>query len=118
MPLGGCDGGRVTAGLNTRTGNVLISYDDPVKTRGLPLANRIHINSQETYGGRPMANAKFTYDINVASINLPNKGFELIPTRVVIDADGQLQRPKNPRRTAPTVVLLRRRVYPRHPVPM
>ena len=74
-----------TGALNFATGNILLSLDDPVKTRGFPLSNRIHVNSQAVELNRSMGNASFTYDIHVLTPNSPTADGRW----VVVDGDGQ-----------------------------
>src|SRR6185436_1570410 len=43
-------------------GNVLLTFSDPVPTRGWPLMNNIHLNTQVAETNRLLGNATFTYD--------------------------------------------------------
>jgi RHS repeat-associated protein len=75
---------RVTGSINYATGNLLISIDDPVKTRGYPLRNRIHVNTHALETDRAMGNATFNYDIHVLAPGMPG-----VSEWMIVDGDGQ-----------------------------
>ncbi|MBN8547672.1 MAG: hypothetical protein J0M12_00005, partial [Deltaproteobacteria bacterium] len=70
--------------LNASTGNSMITVEDPIRTRGHPLANRIYLNTQVVESQRPMGNATFTYDIHVFSPAMSGQSRWL-----VVDGDGK-----------------------------
>ncbi len=75
---------------NIGTGNVLFTLNDPVKTRGFPLRNRIHLNSQVVETTRPMGNGTFSYDIHVTTQSLvPSGGGSAVNHWILVDGDGQ-----------------------------
>jgi YD repeat-containing protein len=75
---------------NIGTGNVMVTTNDPIPTRGYPLTNRIHVNSQVVDTDRPMGNAAFSYDIHLTSQELPSPSGEAnIQYRILVDGDGQ-----------------------------
>lgn len=49
------------------SGNEMIEIDDPVPTRGWPLANNVYFNTQTTESNRLLKNATFTYDIHITT---------------------------------------------------
>jgi len=72
------------------SGNNHCTFNDPVSTRGYPLANNIHLNSQSNFNSfaTKMGNAEFSYGIAVtAGVSVVRKGVTEVHWYVV-DADG------------------------------
>ena len=83
-----CSGGSC-ADIDLTSGNAHAGDPDPVSTRGFPLVNNIHLNSQTHFPLRTtaMGNAAFTYGIAVLNATVTRKGVSSNHWYVV-DADG------------------------------
>jgi RHS repeat-associated protein len=80
----------LTINQNIANGNVQVTANDPIRTRGYPLRNRIHLNTQVVETSRPMGNGTFTYDIHVTTQSLPpSGGGSAVNHWIVVDGDGQ-----------------------------
>ena len=84
----GDETGQSCCSVCAATGNAMCSAVDPVSTRGLPLANNIHVSSQTKLPGRStlMGNAAFTYGMAVVQANAPGTS---TGHWWLIDGDGQ-----------------------------
>ena len=70
------------------SGNLSLSFDDPVPTRGYPLSNTIHLNTQAIEFDRSMGNATFSYDIHIAK-DVESNGDEFEDLHwILVDGDG------------------------------
>jgi RHS repeat-associated protein len=83
------DDGFAGASGDPSSGNIDLGFPDPVRTRGYPLRNDIHINSQsnQSWVTGPMGNATFSYGIKLLKVPTPSS-----PTQnhwIVIDGDGK-----------------------------
>ncbi|WP_083887087.1 RHS repeat domain-containing protein [Nodosilinea nodulosa] len=67
-----------------RTGNYKYNWPDPIATRGYPLRNDIHLNTQVVESDRPMGNATFSYDIHLRNETWRDRTQHLL----LIDGDG------------------------------
>jgi YD repeat-containing protein len=94
---GGCNGASqqvqcgedpISGAICLDSGNAIISCKDPVPTRGYPLKNNIHVNSQAVNFTRPMANASFTYDIHVREETVYDINGVPSQRRMLVDGDG------------------------------
>lgn len=78
-------GGHTKVTVKSGSGNARASSHDPVRTRGYPLSNTIHINTQQRIPSRTtaMGNAEFTYNIEVLETDLGDGDHYY-----VVDGDG------------------------------
>jgi YD repeat-containing protein len=70
------------------SGNVHLSTGGPVTTRGYPLINNVHVNSQRASGDRAMGNGTFTYDMHLTEGPVVEGDGEARTHRLLVDGDG------------------------------
>ncbi|MEP6755133.1 MAG: hypothetical protein ABJA67_06515, partial [Chthonomonadales bacterium] len=80
--------GSVQVSIDAKTGNVQSTKTDPVATRGYPLINNIHVNSQVVEASRSMANATFTYDAHITTQTVYNSSGVGSTHWMLVDGDG------------------------------
>lgn len=85
-----CDDPSMEASYDYSSGEVMLTFDDPVPTRGLPLANKLVFNSSD-YEAKPsgIGNFTFTYDIRLnRDVLVANEAGEMTRRWVLRDGDG------------------------------
>ena len=72
-----CGDSKLRARVGYGNGNAQVTWMDPVRTRGFPLSNKLHVNSQERFSTSSspfFGNAAFTYGVRVTEETIDTGG--------------------------------------------